>query len=313
MGSGGFDFELVNAYPLPIIILILACDDVPGEFEKFLLSKEALTSRDIYLILSYLCQIEFTQHELLDLLKKNLQMKEIMEIFEDISLSELIGYYGLTAEQISKIAEPNVTEQIRLRVLCEQKEEYSVALNHLLNEIHAICYVLDKEAEGGKKYEADEVAMFLGNQNVPHETHAHIRNLFDRRNKNPISHADPIAWAVTKDEYMNYRSHVGDCLKNLERAIEEIQLPVWKEVKQLYREKLEEIPYVQKGYIKIDGNYADVAIVLSDESETIIKELTEIDLEINLKFRPLYLFVEYELSEDYFELDDFECFYSIGP
>ena len=205
-----------------------------------------------------------------------------------------------------------MTEQIRLRVLCEQKEEYSVALNHLLNEIHAICYVLDKEVEGGKKYEADEVAMFLGDQNVPHETHAHIRNLFDRRNKNPISHADPIAWAVTKDEYMNYRSHVGDCLKHLERTIEEIQLPVWKEVKQLYREKLEEIPYVQKGYIKIDGNYADVAIVLSDESEKIIKELTEINLEINLKFRPLYLFVEYGLSEGYFELDDFECFYTTG-
>ena len=309
MASNGFDFELVNAYPLPIIILILACDEVPKEFEKFLLSKEDLTSRDIYLILSYLCQIEFAQHEFLDLLKQNPQMKEVMEVFEDSSLPTLIGYYGLRAEQVSKIAEPNVTEQIRLRVLCEQKEEHSVALNHLLNEIHAICGILDEEAKSKKKYKANQVAAFLRKQRVPHGTHAQIRNLFDRRNKSLVSHADPIAWAVTKDEYMNYRSHVGDCLKHLEQIIEEFQPPAWEEMKQRYRKKLKAMPYVQKGYIKIDGSNADVVIVLSEYSVDRIKRLAEIDLEINKKFHPLYFFVEYKLSEDYLELDDFDRFY----
>ena len=122
-----FDFELVNAYPLPIIVLILECDDVRKKFEKFLLSKEDLTSRDVYLILSYLCQIEFDQAELLELLKRSPQMKEVMEIFEDSLPPKLIGYYGLRAERVSKIAEPNVTEQIRLRVLCELKEENQFA------------------------------------------------------------------------------------------------------------------------------------------------------------------------------------------
>ena len=215
MGSGGFDFELVNAYPLPIIILILVRDDIRKKFEEFLLSKEDLTSGDIYLILTYLCQIKFNQTELLDLLKRSTQMKEIMEIFEDGLLPTLIGYYDLRAEQILTIAEPNVTEQIRLRVLCELKGEYSVALNHLLNEIHAICGILDEEAKNEKRYEANQVATFLRKQRVPHGTHAQIRNLFDRRNKSPVSHADPIAWAVTKNEYMNYRHHVGNCLKHL--------------------------------------------------------------------------------------------------
>ena len=95
----------------------------------------------------------------------------------------------------------------------------------------------------------------------------------------------------------------------LKQIIEEIQPKAWEEVKQLYREKLEGIPYVQKGYIKIDGKDADVIIVLSEESVEIIKQLAQIDLEINLKFRPLYFFVEYESSEDYLELDDFERFY----
>ena len=214
--SSGFSFELVNAYPLVIIILILKCDEAPKKFEEFLLSKKHLTSRDIYLILTYLCQTEFAQKKLLKLLECNSQMKKIIKIFKADTLSlKLMGYYGLQAEQVSKIAEPNVIEQIRLRILCELKGEYSVALNHLLNEIHAICYVLDSEAKDPEKYKADEVATFLRNQNVSHQTQTQIRNLFNRRNKNPVSHPDPIAWAVTKDEYISYQYHVGNCLKHL--------------------------------------------------------------------------------------------------
>ena len=96
----------------------------------------------------------------------------------------------------------------------------------------------------------------------------------------------------------------------LKQVIEEIQPKAWEEVKQLYREKLEGIPYVQKGYINISApDYADVILVLSEYSVARIEQLAKIDLEINLKFRPFYFFVEYESSEDYLELDDFERFY----
>ena len=95
----------------------------------------------------------------------------------------------------------------------------------------------------------------------------------------------------------------------LKQIIEEIQPPAWEEVKQLYREKLAEIPYVRKGYIKINGNDGDIFIILSEESVEKIEHLAEIDLELNMKFRPLYFFVEYRRSEDYLDLDDFERFY----
>ena len=95
----------------------------------------------------------------------------------------------------------------------------------------------------------------------------------------------------------------------LKQIIEAIQPPAWEELKQLYREKLEAIPYVQKGYININGNSADVIIILSEESVVKIERLSEIDLEINLKFRPLWFHVEYERSTDYLELADFERFY----
>ena len=97
--------------------------------------------------------------------------------------------------------------------------------------------------------------------------------------------------------------------KFLKQIIQEVEPPAWQELKQLYKERLEEIPYVKKGYIKIEGNNADVVIVLTEESVEIIMELSQIDLDINLKFRPFYFFVEYESSEDYLELDDFERFY----
>ena len=95
----------------------------------------------------------------------------------------------------------------------------------------------------------------------------------------------------------------------LKRIIEAVEPPAWQELKQLYKEKLEETPYVQEGYIKIDGNNAEVVIVLSEESVDIIMELAQIDLEINQEFRSLSFSVEYESSEDYLELDNFERFY----
>ena len=96
----------------------------------------------------------------------------------------------------------------------------------------------------------------------------------------------------------------------LKQIIVEIQPDAWSEVKRLYQERLKAFPYVQKGYINIaETDYAEVIIILSEESVDRIEQLAEIDLEINLKFRPLYFFVEYESSEDYLDLKHFTRFY----
>ena len=214
LGDGGFDFELVNADPIPIIILILKCDKVAEAFEKFLLSKKDLTSRDIDLTLGYLRQKEFNHSKLLNVLNRDVQLKKILDIVKNRRLqSKLLGYYGLPENLTLKITQPNVIEQIRLRVLAEQKEDFSVALNHLLNEIHAICGEFDDKSKNARVYDAERVSVFLKRKRIPHETYTQVRNLFDRRNKTLVSHADPIAWAVTKEEYENYRFHVGECLK----------------------------------------------------------------------------------------------------
>ena len=114
---------------------------------------------------------------------------------------------------------------------------------------------------------------------------------------------------VARYEELGESTEKSQEYKFLKQIIEEVEPPAWQELKELYREKLEAIPYVQAGYVKTEGNNAKVVIVLAEESVEIIEQLSEIDLEINLKFRPLYFFVEYEPSEDYFETDGFECFY----
>ena len=100
----------------------------------------------------------------------------------------------------------------------------------------------------------------------------------------------------------------------LKQIIVETQPKAWDEVKQLYAGKLKAFPYVDKGYINISApDYADVIIVLSDESADRIAQLAEIDLEINLKFHPLNFSVEYESSEEYLDLSNFERFYQPTP
>ena len=107
----------------------------------------------------------------------------------------------------------NVIEQIRLRRFAERKQQHSVALNHLLNEIQAICFYLDKRPIVEKKYKAPKVLEFLNEMKVPYIISNEIKNLFDRRNKNLVSHADSIAWLVSQAEYEDYHKAVGKCLK----------------------------------------------------------------------------------------------------
>ena len=217
LSSNGFDFELVNAYSKPIIVLISKCSDVSEQFQKFLRQKKPLTSRDICLTLQYLCQTEFAPSKLPQLLKQDPAMKRIMDIFKRKGLpSRPLGYYELTKAQTLKIAKPHVIEQIRLRVLCEQKEEYSVALSHLFNEFHASCQLLDKNAPCSlRDYKKKNVGEFLRERKVPSETHDQVLQLFVRRHKNTVSHADPSASPVKKNEYEEFRCHVGKCLKHL--------------------------------------------------------------------------------------------------
>lgn len=213
----GFNFDLILAQPREILIILLIDPAATTAFQNFLLQKKSLTSRDVYLILNFLCQTGFNSPQLVKLLQNSTLMQQVMSEFECQQVSKQYpGYFELCECQILKLVDlPNVIEQIRLRVQCERKGDYSVALNHLLNEIHVVCHWLDSRGISEKNYDSNHVSKFLATKRVPHETCIKIRNLFDRRNKNPVSHADPIAWPVSQDEYIDYHYHVGVCLGHI--------------------------------------------------------------------------------------------------
>jgi len=54
-----FDFNRVKEYPLPIVIIILKDQVVTNAFKKYLLNRNLLTTKDVDLMLTHLCQIDF--------------------------------------------------------------------------------------------------------------------------------------------------------------------------------------------------------------------------------------------------------------
>jgi AbiA family abortive infection protein len=211
----GFDFNLVKVQPLEILIILLKDTTATNNFKKFCLNKTVITTGDADLIIKCLCQTNFTDQELLEKLKQNLHMSSIIDVFLDCKLNcHQPGYYNLTCIQMKKLSEmPDVLEQTRLRALSEKCASYSVALNHLVNEIHAVC--IKQEQKSKKNYDVNDVVKFLQSKGIQHEVCIKVRNLFDRRNSNRVSHPgsdESLAWEVTKEEYMDYYKHVGLCL-----------------------------------------------------------------------------------------------------
>ena len=85
----------------------------------------------------------------------------------------------------------------------------------LVNEIHGICYELDN-APDPKDYDADRVVGFLNSRRVSPQLCIGIRNLFDRRNTNQVSHPGSekyATWGVAAEEYEDYLAQVGACLE----------------------------------------------------------------------------------------------------
>lgn len=100
----------------------------------------------------------------------------------------------------------------------ERLNNFSVALNHLVNEIHTICYVLQGKRNGLKNFNVNDVTGFLRSRQVPHEIIIVIKNMFDRRNNNLVSHtvdSDRSVSGVSRGEYYKFKEYVGKCFNHI--------------------------------------------------------------------------------------------------
>ena len=210
-----FNFDLFRIHPRVLTILISKTNLAKAKFIDYLLDKKPLTTFDADLIINFLAQNSFNEPKLFEKLKQNSSIEPIINQFQKAQLIYEEDFYDFSFRNVAGLSRDiNISEQTRLRVYHERLEEYSIALNHLLNELHAICRLKDNESTV-KEYNATKVIKYLVGLKVNSSVKAKIRNLFDRRNKNPISHpgsSEAIAWAVSKPEYNEYKEFVRKCL-----------------------------------------------------------------------------------------------------
>lgn len=218
-----FNFDLIKVAPKELIVLILNNEEVKADFIDHLTNTDIISIIERDVILEFLCKTNFTEERLIQKLAQEVYFKDIIETF--VSPIEDANYYGIKLEALDFFIDNHaIVKQIELRSLNEKFWNYSVALNHLLNEIHVICFEIKKnrDARTGliKNFNANDVIKFLDEENIPTEIRMEIDNLFNRRNNNQISH--PVIegnWigGVTKEEYMHYKKCVGECLRFLFR------------------------------------------------------------------------------------------------
>lgn len=218
-----FNFDLVKIRPKEILILILKTDQIHKDFVKYFFEKDYLTINDVNLIIEYICQTS-EENKLFNKLKTNNNLGSIIKLIDKSQVKiDNPGYYDLEFSQTELIQEKmSIIKQIELRELSEKKRNYSVALNHLVNEFQSICYYFEKENNNDicdiKYYDSKKVKELLNEENVSNITTIQINNLFDRRNNNGISHSgtdDIMFTGVNKDEYLKYKTSVKKCINKL--------------------------------------------------------------------------------------------------
>lgn len=219
-----FNFDFIKVSPLVLTILVTKNESTKQKYTDFLLNKSKISSNDREMILELLKQQEFKDGSLIDKLALDRYFSHILDLYDITDPNvEYPGYFELSIDEINTVIANNteVIKQMELRVLNELSGDYSVALNHLVNEFQAVCYSLDNKKDQ-KKYDANSVVSLLEKVNINHEQCIVIRNMFDRRNNNLISHAGEESvrgMAVTEPEYANYKIVVGECLNTLSKTI----------------------------------------------------------------------------------------------
>jgi len=211
-----FNFELVKFKPKEIMILIQLDEIIKGRYIDYISKKNNLSALDRNIIIDFLCQNNFKTDILINKLKEDKVFNLIMK-FPEVDLNKP-GYYDLDFSKLSNIIKYQSTlKQIKQREIYEKIGNATVALNHLVNEIHSICYYCDtNHGKQSKNHNINDITAFLRLKLVPNDIIISIQNLFDRRNNNSISHAgtdDHISWEVTIQEYLDYKNAVKRCLE----------------------------------------------------------------------------------------------------
>ncbi len=163
--------------------------------------------------------MEYKNKDLIYLLSKDKYFKKILreageaKMYCDYPNDSKISFDCL----FEMYNQDSILQQVELRSLYEREGSYSIALNHLVNEIQSICFYLDNTSKPFKDYKKEDIQVFLGDK-VSMVSIIYIAKLFNRRNNNKASHSGTnnfLSQGVTKQEYFNYKGKMNIFLREI--------------------------------------------------------------------------------------------------
>lgn len=170
---------------------------------------------EIELMLQFLAQEKYKNpEEYFKKIIKNKQFKEIiLEYNREVSVEHRYN------DKI-EYQDYSFTYQIIQRKKALQNKNYSLALNHLLNEFQLLCFKNDRNYEGDiKNYTLVKLGDYLKKiKNLSHKDWLEVFNLYDDRNTNQISHGsleDKYIKSISKKNYERYSKRIENIIETI--------------------------------------------------------------------------------------------------
>ena len=204
------DFSFVKICPREITCLMSLSPSIWENYVLFLVAMPTPSSRDANLINQALCQSEFQDNRLIQKLSEIQPFSAIKKLIQDAVIDlDSISYLNLNVRQTEILIESKyLISQVKNRSFAQKEKNLALATNHLCTEIIELYVLLtNRSRKELKEITALNILEWSTLVGCPNADKINIKNLFDRRNNNGISHS-----ALTErptdgfelDEYMAY-------------------------------------------------------------------------------------------------------------
>lgn len=210
-----FDFALVKSAPLSLTILIRKVEAVWSQFRQYLLEKQHYSSHDIIIAIHFLGQVDFEDSEILKKICQNPFGRVLVEDFQLTAIpSQDPGYFNISDIYTLILQDKHdIIRQIERRVLAEKRRDFSVAMNHLVNELEAVCFAFDPNKPSSvKKYNQDNVRSFVQSCGALTSDLNMLSTIYSGRHSNSVSHPgslqEPIQ-TVSETDYSRHKAVIG--------------------------------------------------------------------------------------------------------
>ncbi|MDV6373111.1 hypothetical protein [Deinococcus arenicola] len=203
------DFNKIKVYPLAIVSAICTFDDLDTQLREFILTRKRFTNHDELVLAQYISSTKSSQQSVkeflaqLSVVLKMPQLKLLGGSF--VKVPSLYDFSSVSQSKLDLFGEnPNFIFQCRNRKLAEWSNRWSLASNHLLNELQLLCSMCGLP---DSQLDPTNLSTYLVNSGLPSIHALEIKRLFDRRNNNTISHAghrSRIILPVSESEYRKF-------------------------------------------------------------------------------------------------------------